>query len=308
MTARTAWLLATIVGRHDLYAWGVTVSGPTGRARAAALFADEPDQRGPLRTTLLGSDEVHRAAVLADDASAAHELGLAVQHALLTRAHLGALRLGPLPAADPKVDAFAAGLGIARVVDVDPIPVVDDLDLSARAPDAESLLSPSVRRTLRKATNRMRADGICASTCVVTDDGAIRGWLPRLADHHRARDHAHGRVSALDDDSGAALWRGRAEALLDEGLELTLLLLDGILAAYVLGVPDGATYRLLDGRFVDRWTRYAPGRQLETRVVQRVLEDDALSQLDWMTGIAPETLLLANRRDAMVELRLPDRG
>ena len=308
MTARSAWLAATSAVRDGIEPWGVALTGRTGRPRGAVLLADETDERGRLRTTLLGTDLVHRGVVLADNAASARELGAALQEALVTRERLGDLRLGPFGAADPKVVGFAEGLGIVHVVDVDPIPVVDELDPARCGPHAAALLSASVRRTLRKAANRMRTDGIAATTTVVSDPGTIRSWLPRLVDHHRARDHAHGRPSALDDPNGAALWQARMEALLTEGLELSLLLLDGTAAAYVLGVPDGTTYRLLDGRFVDRWTRYAPGRQLETAVLQRVLDDPSLCALDWMTGIAPETLLVATRQERMVELRLREAG
>ena len=148
---------------------------------------------------------------------------------------------------------------------------------AARAACAADHLSAGTRRTLRKAANRLRADGRTTHVDVVTDRATIRGWLPALVQHHQARDHAHGRDSAVDDPAGAALWHRRAEALLDERLELAQLTIDGHLAAYVLGVPDGAAYRLLDGRFVGTWARYAPGRLLETAVLQRVLDDPRLT-------------------------------
>jgi hypothetical protein len=138
----------------------------------------------------------------------------------------------------------------------------------------------------------------------VTDQATIRGWLPELARHHQARDHAHGRGSAVDDPTGAALWHRRVEALLDLGLEMARLTIDGQLAAYVLGVHDRTTYRLLDGRFVSAWGRYAPGRLLETAVLQRVLDTPTLDQLDWMTAVAPETLLAHTATSPMVALTL----
>jgi len=299
MTARSEWLMAGLTTRRDQQPWGVALRGPYGQLRGVALLADEaaPDRR--LRTTLLGTDGLHRGAILADDETAAFDLGTHLEAALLARPHLGSVELGPLPADDPLVSSFARGLGIVDVVPTDPIPVV-----AQGSPDVVDYLTPGMRRTLRKAANRLRADGRTTATDVVTDQATIRGWLPELARHHQARDHAHGRDSTVDDPSGAALWHRRAESLLDLGLELARLTIDGQLAAYVLGVHDRRTYRLLDGRFVSAWARYAPGRLLETAVLQRVLDTPTLDRLDWMTAVAPETLLAHTAMSPMVALTL----
>jgi hypothetical protein len=298
-TARTPWLMADITTRRDQQPWGVVLRGPYSQLRGLVLLADEAAPDGRLQTALLGTDGLHRGLVLADDETAAYDLGSQLEAALLARPHLGSVQLGPLPAGDPRVTAFAAGLGIVDVVPAAPIPIVRQ-----GSPDAADYLSPGMRRTLRKAANRLRADGRTTAIDVITDRATIRGWLPELARHHQARDHAHGRDSAVDDPTGAQLWHRRAEALLDDGLELARLAIDGHLAAYVLGVPDRTTYRLLDGRFVGPWARYAPGRLLETAVLQRVLDNPALDQLDWMTAVAPETLLTHTAMSPVVALTL----
>jgi hypothetical protein len=299
LTMRTGWLTATLMARIDQQPWAVGLRGPNGQLRGVIALADEVDASGRLVTTLLGTDRVHRGAVLADDEPAAYELGAHLEAALLQRPRLGAVHLGPLPAEDPRVRALAAGIGVAVAVPVEPVPVVRRAGCLAA-----DHLSAGTRRTLRKAANRLRADRLTTSIDVVTDRATIRGWLPELVRHHQARDHAHGRESAVDDPTGAAVWHHRAEALLDEQLELALLTIDGELAAYVLGVPDGAAYRLIDGRFVGTWARYAPGRLLETAVLQRVLDDPRLDHLDWMTAVAPETLLASNMTTPMVALEL----
>ena len=298
-TARAPWLMAGVKTRHDQQPWGVVLRGPSGQPRGLALLADEVAPDGRLRSTLLGTDGLHRGAVLADDETAAFDLATHLEAALLARPHLGSVQLGPLPAEDPRVTAFAAGLGILDVGPAAPIPVVRQ-----RGQEAVDYLTPGLQRTLRKAANRLRADGRTVATDVVTDRDTICGCLPELARHHQARDHAHGRDSAVDDPTGLALWRHRAEALLDDGLELARLTIDGNLAAYVLGVPDRTTYRLLDGRFVGPWARYAPGRLLETAVLQRVLDDVHLDELDWMTAVAPETLIAYTEASPMVTLGL----
>jgi hypothetical protein len=76
-----------------------------------------------------------------------------------------------------------------------------------------------------------------------------------------------------------------------------------VLAAHVIGIRDGETYRILEGHFVTDWARYAPGRLLEAAVVQRMLDEPAMNTLDWMTSVAPESLLATNASGEMVMLR-----
>jgi hypothetical protein len=73
----------------------------------------------------------------------------------------------------------------------------------------------------------------------------------------------------------------------------------------VLGVQDGNRYGVMEGRFVTALARYAPGRLLEAAVLERVAQDERYVGLDWMTGVAPETLLAANDADFAVVLRRP---
>jgi len=87
--------------------------------------------------------------------------------------------------------------------------------------------------------------------------------------------------------------------------ELAVLRIDGLFAAYVLGLVQGQSYQIWEGRFGSEWARYAPGRLLEAAVVQRVLDDPALQVVDWMTSIAPETLLAANDLEQTVTIHRP---
>ena len=73
-----------------------------------------------------------------------------------------------------------------------------------------------------------------------------------------------------------------------------LLTIDGVLAAYVIALIDGTTYRVLDGRMNTDLSAYSPGRILESAVLERALEDGETELFDWMTGVAPETILAAN--------------
>ena len=105
--------------------------------------------------------------------------------------------------------------------------------------------------------------------------------------------------------------RARVDAQIDAyralagqgGMEVGTLTFDGELAAYVVAFDDGHSYRVMDGRFVSAWARYSPGRLLETAVLQRMIDDPAKTTLDWMTSIAPESLLVANHVERVVTMR-----
>jgi Acetyltransferase (GNAT) domain len=122
----------------------------------------------------------------------------------------------------------------------------------------------------------------------------------------RQRDHAGGRVSLLDDAAGRLRWTSRLAALAAIAhLELSTLRIhgpdtDGVPAAYVLGVVEHGCYRVVEGRFAIEWKRYSPGRLLEADVLQRVLVSDDVATLDWMTSVAPESLLSANAAERLV--------
>ena len=128
--------------------------------------------------------------------------------------------------------------------------------------------------------------------------------LPLLESISRDRDHAGGRPSPLDDPDRRRLWQRRVLALAAGGdLRLATLRLNGELAAYVLGIEDGSAYRVLEGRYVARWARYAPGPLLEAAVLDGVVAAARFDSFDWMTAVAPETLLAANDVDPLVVVR-----
>jgi hypothetical protein len=62
---------------------------------------------------------------------------------------------------------------------------------------------------------------------------------------------------------------------------------------------------VLDGRYVERFSRYAPGRLLEAAVLEHVRGSHRLDLVDWMTTVGPESLLAANGSDPLVLLRSP---
>jgi hypothetical protein len=299
-TARMVWVMASLEAAPDQSSWAVVVRDSHDTLCAAAVLLDLRAGAIDL-VTLAGTAVGQRGALLVQDVDHAELLGRAVGNVLLARGRHPYVDLGMLPAGDPRVEAFALGLPGARVLSDAPVPVIDFGDHT----DVTDFLSHNMRRQMRKATNRIATDGVKMSVALTCDAHEILELLPVLADYHRGRDHAHGRASHLDDIPGRLMWESRVRGLARAGvLEMSTLSLDDQLAAYTFGVLDAPSYRLLEGRFVSEWSRYSPGRILEAAVVQRVMDDPAMTQLDWMSAVADEKLLATNAADPVVAIRV----
>jgi Acetyltransferase (GNAT) domain len=300
VTGRTRWMLAG--AEQGPQPWAILVRDPAGFLRAGAVLLDVVSStRDASVVTFAGSDLGHRGAILADDKLWARRLGIALSNALPGRTRGWAIELGPLEEESPLIAGFLAGFPELVSVGVAPIPQVQR---ETGLDEATDYLVPSMRRTLRKATNRLATDDRRFDVTFIRSYSEIRGLLPAIEACHRNRDHDRGRRSDLDETATRHTWHGRlAELAVDGLLEVATAHIDGALAAHVIGIRDGATYRVLEGHFVTDWARYAPGRLLEAAVLQRMLDDPAMSALDWMTSIAPESLIAANAAAPMVVLR-----
>jgi Acetyltransferase (GNAT) domain len=301
LTARPAWSLVPGTSSDYLRPWALLARDAAGTPVGALVLLDHVHDPRAVLTTLAGTDGGHRGAILTRDTTVALALGDALQGILDRQPTAPTVVLGPLPAGSPVVDAFSAGMYGSRQDPAAAIPVVR----RSAGTEPDDYLAAGMRRTLRKSANRLATDGREAQTRFTSEATEILGSLRKLEYVHRNRDHMHGRISDLDDAVRHGAWRDRAQNLTDVGLlELATLHIDGELAAYTLGVVDGPVYRLLEGRFVTEWARYSPGRLLEAAVVQRFLDDDALTTFDWMTSVAPESLLGRNDEDPMVLVQL----
>jgi len=302
VTARSTWILAGCGSVTGAQPWAVLVRDPSGFLRAGAVLVEvRGAERRRQIVALAGSDLGHRGAVLADDRLWARRLGIALSRTLPARASGWAVELGPIDADSATLAGFTAGFPQLVKVDADPIPMIRrELGLD----EALDYLAPAMRRTLRKATNRLANDGYTLDVRFTRSHSEIRDLMPELEESHRNRDHDRGRVSDLDDAEGLRTWRGRLTDLaLDGLLEVATARIDGALAAHVVGVRDSTTYRVLEGHYVTAWGRYAPGRLLEAAVVQKMLDEPDMIALDWMTSVAPESLLATNASASMVVLR-----
>ena len=274
---RRPWLVSVGAG-HVLDAVAVLVDDTEGTVR---------------RTRLAGSEERHRGCLTARDDEAAARLGAALAEALMDGVRefvIGPVRPGPA------VDALLAGLDVGVLVDEVEVPFVHL--------DRPHGMSRGTERTLRKAANRLAADGVTARVEGVDKASDILTLLPSLESIFRDRDHASGRSSILDDPARRRLWQRRVRAAAGLGaLRLSTLWLDDQLAAFVLAIDDGPALRILDGRYVGAWARYAPGRLLEAAVLEAAANGGTYDVLDWMTDIAPETLLATNDVERLLVIR-----
>jgi hypothetical protein len=299
-TAGRAWVFATIAASSDARPWAVVVRGAAGELRAAVFLVTIPG-RAADTVWLAGSLMGHRSPILALDQEAARDLGVALMDALGSRTRRAWIDLGPVDAHSPYLADFLAAASDMTSFPVDPVPMIR----RTTSVDVGDYLSPNMQRTLRKAVNRLRSDGLTHELAFTRHPDEILRRLPELDACHRERDHAQGRLSDLDDPRNRRVWFARLRRLAAAGLlELATIEIDGQLAAYVLGLVDRGVYRVLEGHLVTRWTRYAPGRLLEAAVVDRTLKDPALGSVDWMTSRAPDRLLGSNGVDPVVMLRL----
>lgn len=291
-TASTDWIFASLSAVPSMQPWAVLVRDDHGVLRSFIVLAGTDGNQ----VRIVGTDQGNRGAIAADSAAAAEALAEGVHRSLRSRPPGETVVLGPVNAHHPHTQMFAAALPGSTLLEDDPIPLIRNEGLALT-----EYLSNGMRRQLRKAHNRLETDGLDWNVTVTTDPDEIRSQLPVLERCHRERDHAHGRASALDDEQGLQLWRARIEALSRAGdLELATLSISDEFAAHTLSIFDNNVYRVLEGRFISKWARYSPGRLLEAHIVERVLNEESVAIVDWMTATATEKLLATNDSDPMV--------
>jgi CelD/BcsL family acetyltransferase involved in cellulose biosynthesis len=297
VTGSAGWILSLLNTCEPRGAWSLVARNYDDEIVGAIVLVDDVRPGGRI-TTLVGTDLGHRGFLPAESPDVAEQLGRAIESVLRPTPIPTFVSLGPLPAADPAVHALAMALPGAHVVPDDPIPL-----LLLNQDDINRCYSHGMRRNLRKAHNRLERDGRRTEMFFTTEHADIVAQLPVLERCHRERDHAHGRESDLDESVGRELWRARIDELSRCGmLELATMYIDGDFAAHTLGIIDGSIYRVMEGRFVTKWSRYAPGRLLEAAMIERVVSHYGIAMIDWMTSIAPETLIASNGAEPMVRI------
>jgi CelD/BcsL family acetyltransferase involved in cellulose biosynthesis len=149
----------------------------------------------------------------------------------------------------------------------------------------EHHVSAEDRRTVRRGRSRIAGAGVRARVDRIREPATVRDLLPEIVAMHRGRDHALGRRSDLDAVSRRTFYIEVSGQLADAGLlDIWTLRLDDAIGAFMVGIRDGAVYRIWDGRIDTRWRHCAPGRVLRTDVLTALLADPGLTEVDWMRG------------------------
>jgi CelD/BcsL family acetyltransferase involved in cellulose biosynthesis len=289
-TATTAWLRATWSGVQPDETWAVIVRDHHGTLCAGVVVLDRL-QGDRHVVTLADAHLGFRGSILATDDRSAALLAYGLRRQLQYRAKPTVALLGPVDSETIGLAEFSRNLGDAELATAEPIPLV----VRSASAVAGDYLSASMRRTLRKANNRLASDGRTPLFEFTGSPDKIRGVLPALLQLHVERDHSRGIASTIDTKTDSTIWKNRIVAMAERGvLELDTLHIDGGLASYVLTVRAGTILNVLEGVLDPEWGRYAPGRLLETALLQRMLDDPTLTTLDWTSPVAPESLLAAN--------------
>ncbi|HEX2701546.1 MAG TPA: GNAT family N-acetyltransferase [Acidimicrobiales bacterium] len=294
VTARTPWLRAWVGAYAPEAPWAIAVRDAcTDRLDGVALLSSRP-HAGWDEITPLGRRQLDRGVLPARSAAAADALGTALAARLSACTRPWSLRVGQLPADDPVAATVVRRLEGARTLPGLPIPKV----ALEPATSATDLLGKGLRKQLRKARNRLADDGIEATVDFVADPAEVELLLAEVERTHRAREHHAHRVSDLESSPGLRFWRC---VILDHArrgeVEVATLRLGDELAAYVVSLLDGDVHRVFDGRLSPAWSRFSPGRLLETATLERAVVDPRYRELDWMNGCASEKLLTANAAD-----------
>jgi EAL domain-containing protein (putative c-di-GMP-specific phosphodiesterase class I) len=290
VNARRAWL-ATWANTHEAFEpWVVVVRRRGSRGiEGAALLAARAEESG---LAVVGMGHA-RSGVTALPARPGAEQALAdaVVKTLTALNQRWSLTLEQLPAGDPVAAAIAGRLEGARLK--------PDLRVPRVSLDAGGNLRPyltrNMHRSLKKARNRLESGGHRVEIAFDRDPGAVAGLLGEIERTHRQRDHDLQRSSDIDEPAVLNFWR---RVILQHSIrgevEIASLRIDGVLASYVVGLLDGSSYRIYDGRFDTLHAHFAPGRLLEAATLERVLSDPSYTELDWWSGLSAEKLLTAN--------------
>ncbi len=290
INARRAWL-DTWARTHETYEPWVIVVRRRGRSGidGAALLAAMADDAG-LVVVGMGHG-CSGVTALPARVGAEQALADAITETLTSLSQPWSLHLEQIAAGDPVAAAVAGALAGARLAPDRRIPRVS----LTTGDDVRAYLSRNTHRSLKKAHNRLQRDGHDVAFAFHRDPGAVASLLGDIERVHRQRDHDLRRVSDLDDPAELDFWRRVILQHTMRGeVEIATLLIDGGLAAYVVSLLDGSSYRVYDGRFDSAFAHLAPGRLLESAALERALGDSRYTELDWWSGLSSDKLLTEN--------------
>ena len=279
VTARRTWLERWARSHPRFVPVAVVVEGGA-RLEAAALLAVRA-RPGLTDVVGMGHGTSDYTRLPARDAAAAASLGEAVAGWLRRLRGPWRLRVEQLPPGDPAARAIAGELRCSALVPGDGAPrMMFETDRSL-----SKVLGKSARQSERTDWNRIRREGLPVSMARLRAPGDIERRLPEMEEVRRLRDAQLGRRTDLLDPATRAFWRGIVLDLAARGeAEVTLLEVEGRLAAYATCFIDGRAVRMWDARFDPRWARIGAGRITDLVAFHRAREDEGVAEFDWMRG------------------------
>ena len=290
ITARWSWLSSWFQLHPDTDVQCVIVRSTSGKIDAAALLGRRRDGQ-MVRLFSVNNQMANVASIYARDAPSADVLALGIADLALGLTGLWTLELHQIAGANPVAEALKKYLPEIETIDELSVPQVALTDQVV----VGDLLSRNMRKQLRTVNSRLEHQAPDWRVDFHRGTASIMALLPEIEAIHIGRDHARRNESDLDDALERRFWQETVVThTYSDELELATLTINGSIAAYVISLVDGSAYRVLDGRMNGSFAEFSPGRILETAALQRVMADDSFELFDWMTGVAPETILAAN--------------
>lgn len=279
ITARRPWLQCWVDANPDVEPWAITLRTEDGRLDGVALLG-RSRQRGIHRITALGHGFSDRSRPLvARTPPAAEALARAVAEAVSARRPWSFV-LEQLPVDDPVATRLESLLPRASLVPGDGCPVLHIDDRNPR-----SYSTKKTRRDVTQGRKRLAEEGLDLEIAYLDKPDEVVDAIPLVIDLRRQRDHALGRRSHLDDPRQREFYLEVVRAHAEDGLvELIIVRIGGVPAAFDLAFCDGSAYRLWDGRIASDFARFSPGHLSREALLERVVPDPVFTELDWMRG------------------------
>lgn len=272
----SAWLGAA--GRH-LRGEPVVITVHDADTEVVGLAAlSRSRQRGVWGIALLGGGFNDYGQFHYADESAGVALARATAAWIRGEHRAWSLALDQVEQDDPAVAVLLGLLPRARLEPGQPIPQISGIGTDYR-------LSRNRRRKANNAINRIEAHGRAWQQLTVRDRSGLDRWLPSVIDVRRARDHACGRRSHLDDPGARAFYVEVVRDLCGAGrLHLDLLLVDGEVAGYGMVVVDPGVHRIFDGRVAEGLSHYRGALVCDLIALRRAEADPDVTTFDWLRG------------------------
>ncbi|MEO9240625.1 MAG: GNAT family N-acetyltransferase [Jatrophihabitantaceae bacterium] len=217
------------------------------------------------------------------DESSAVSLAAGVKAYLASVGKPWVLRLGPIEAGNPGLDAIATTLDVTERVNQ---PATPQLHFAANEP-LTSYLSANTRSALAKARNRIAKAGLASELSWTTELAEIDRVTPELVEILHARNvELNQNPAVLADPTRRAQYGEMVHAYASEGVvRLLIHRLGGEIAAYALCFESGGALYVYSNRMNPKWARYSAGAIANAEVVRAAHSDPAVQRVDWGGGI-----------------------